>query len=112
MTNSNLHNQLQETSRQIHEAQESARMAQGSDEQLLDQAEQQLQQAEEQLQLARGQGQMRPKIRSFSRHTSSCTIHASNYKKPSRIIMMCYNGFLLMVMSYYRGKLKNPRCVF
>ncbi|SFA84399.1 hypothetical protein SAMN04488072_102271 [Lentibacillus halodurans] len=52
----NSHQQLQQASRQIHDAQESARLAQGSDAQLLEQAEQQLQQAEQQLKAAQQAG--------------------------------------------------------
>ncbi|MFD2759622.1 hypothetical protein [Lentibacillus juripiscarius] len=55
MAQHNLHEQLQQASKQIHEAQESARMGQGSDPKLLEQAEQQLQQAEQQLQTAQDQ---------------------------------------------------------
>ncbi|TMN23370.1 hypothetical protein FH966_11000 [Lentibacillus cibarius] len=55
MAQQNLHEQLQQASKQIHDAQESARMGQGSDPQLIEQAEQQLQQAEKQLQQAQNQ---------------------------------------------------------
>ncbi|MFD1040276.1 hypothetical protein ACFQ3N_18030 [Virgibacillus byunsanensis] len=56
MVHQNLHQTLQQASKQITEAGDAVRRAQGSNSQLLQQAHQQLQQAEQELQRAQDQG--------------------------------------------------------